>query len=104
MCGRAVASASPGTAADTGCLRLQSGSRMSVAAQGAFGIADIAGMGPSALPLPRKPVRHTDLADMLRRWIPQHSDQASQQTLGASDQGQSNGATDAASGALLSKA
>lgn len=51
-----------------------------------------------------KPVRHADLADMLRRWIPQDGDQASGPTLGESDQGQSNGATDSASSAMLSKA
>jgi len=51
-----------------------------------------------------KPVRHTDLADMLRRWIPPHNDQTSRPTLGQGDQSRSNGATDATPGALLSKA
>ena len=50
-----------------------------------------------------KPVRHTDLADMLRRWIPAPTEAAAR-PLDGSDPGQPDPATGSPSGAVLSKA
>jgi two-component system sensor histidine kinase/response regulator len=51
-----------------------------------------------------KPVRHTDLASMLRRWIPQPDDGVDGPPLDGNDPGQLDQATGSPSGAVLSKA
>ena len=51
-----------------------------------------------------KPVRHTDLANMLRRWIPQPTDGAARRALDGTDPGQIDQATGSPSGTVLSKA
>ena len=51
-----------------------------------------------------KPVRHSDLANMLRRWIPQDSEHAARPAGGEDGPGQTREATGSASSAVLSKA
>jgi two-component system sensor histidine kinase/response regulator len=51
-----------------------------------------------------KPVRHTDLANMLRRWIPHDADGVAGPPLDGNDPGQLDQATGSPSGAVLSKA
>ena len=51
-----------------------------------------------------KPGRHSDLADMLRHWIPQAGEHAARSPGGEDGPGQAREATGSASSAVLSKA
>ena len=51
-----------------------------------------------------KPVRHSDLANMLRRWIPQDGEHAARAAGGDDGPGQTRAATSSESSGVLSKA